>query len=259
MIRRGIYEDLEFRSDRRGGTSRPYVAINMVSSVDGRATTAGKASRIGGEADRAAMRRLRAKADAVVIGAGTLRAERLSLGLDAPRRSSGHPADARGPQPLAVVLSASGDVPLDNLILEPGQSLLIFVADDAPGHKTKRLRARGAAVIAGRREERGRGLDLREVVGTLASDHRVEVLLAEGGPTLNRALVSAGLADELFLTLAPKLLGGPLGAEEEASFPTPKTIIDGEPFEHPANLEILSVHLVGDELFLRYSLRGQGP
>ena len=258
-----VYEDLELRSGHRRRASRPFVAINMVCSVDGRVAAGGKASRIGGEADRAAMRRLRAEADAVVVGAGTLRAERLSLGLDSPRGSFGGPneaREARGPQPLAVILTASGDVALGNLILEPGQGLLVFAADDAPAGKLAALRERGAAVIPTPKDRSGPGLDLREVTRVLAYEHGVEVLLAEGGPTINRALIDAGLVDELFLTLAPKLLAGPRGveegehAEDGANRPAPKTIVEGEPFEQPAHLKLISVQAVGDELFLRYAL-----
>ena len=78
-----IYEDLS-PSWRRDG-ERPYVILNMVSSLDGRTAIEGKAAGIGSTTDRKTMRTLRSKVDAVMIGAGTLRAEKLSLGLKAMR------------------------------------------------------------------------------------------------------------------------------------------------------------------------------
>lgn len=86
----------------------------------------------------------------------------------------------------------------------------------------------------------------------LKQRHAVRILLVEGGPSLNHALITEGLVDELFLTLSPKLLGG----KGEGSGPL--TILEGlalDPDE-TAQLNPISIHLSGRELFLRYSLHG---
>jgi 2,5-diamino-6-(ribosylamino)-4(3H)-pyrimidinone 5'-phosphate reductase len=215
MGARGIYKDLELPLAGRRDSSRPYVLINMVSSLDGSTTVEGKAARIGSETDRQVMRTLRSKADAVMIGAGTLRAERLSLGLD----------DPVGAQPLAVVVTGSGNVPLEsNLILGERQEVLVIAPEE----------------VSARSE-----VDLAEALKMLKTEYAVDLLLVEGGPSLNHALISADLADELFLTLAPKLLGGP--ANESPA------ILKG-PALAPRAVNLLSAHLAGDELFLRYSM-----
>ena len=223
-----IYEDLELPPRERRDDTRPYVIINMVASVDGKAAIEGKASRLGSQTDRQAMRTLRSKADAVMIGAGTLRAEKLSLGLD----------DAAGPQPLAVIATNSGDVPLvSNLIVGERQELLVI----APESITVRSGARRVLRVSA---DRSGSIDLREALKVLKAEHAVDLLLVEGGPRLNHSLISQNLADELFLTLAPKLLAG--SAEEVL------TVLEGPALE-AEDINLLSAHLAGDEMFLRYS------
>ena len=226
-----IYEDLELPPPGRRDPSRPYVIINMVSSVDGRTNLEGKSSRIGSAIDRQAMRTLRSKADAVMVGAGTVRAERLSLGLDEPSSE---------PQPLAVIVTESGNVPLGrNLISAEHQEVVVITPQDAPIdlHDSARV----LRVPAGTSS----GADLGEAIKLLKAEHAVDLLLVEGGPVLNHALISSSLADELFLTLAPKLIGEtPYGSPSILNGPTRQTL----------DVHLLSVHLAADELFLRYNL-----
>jgi riboflavin-specific deaminase-like protein len=204
----------------------------MVSSVDGKTSAGGKASGLGSPADRQTMRNLRSMADAVMIGANTLRAEKMSLGLDA-----GH----GGRQPLAVVVTAVGDVPLErNLVLGEGQRLLLVSTSPTS------LRVPGGhdadVLIA---PARGDGyVDLREVLKRLWARHRVGVLLVEGGPALNHSLFADDLVDELFQTVAPRLIGGPSAG-----------ILPGADLPGPLRLNLLSAHVAGSELFLRYGLR----
>jgi 2,5-diamino-6-(ribosylamino)-4(3H)-pyrimidinone 5'-phosphate reductase len=229
-----LYEDLELPPPERDDISRPYVVINMVSSVDGRTAIGGKASRIGSETDRRAMRTLRSKADAVMIGANTLRAERLSLGVDDP---------SFGPQPLAVIATKTGDVPLRrNLIVGEGQEVVVVTTQHAPDNLDDRLRARVLRVPA----TLSGAVDLGEALRILKVEHAVELLLVEGGPKLNHALISSNLADELFLTLAPKLLGGTPGES--------LAILNG-PVLVARDIHLLSAHLASSELFLRYGPR----
>ena len=231
-----IYGDLEPPAGE--DPARPFVFVNMVSSADGRAATSGKASGIGTAADRRVMRTLRAKADAVMVGGGTLRAERLSLGLD---------AEDGGPVPLGVVLTGTGDLPLErNLVRDRRQRVLVVLAEGADRGVERRV-GDLAEVRRVPTEPSGR-VALSGALGVLKTDYVVERLLVEGGPTVNRALISDHLADELFLTLAPTLLG------QDA--PGAPAILGGTLHE-PYDLRLLSAHLAGDELFLRYALKGR--
>ena len=230
-----IYQDLELPPAGRRDARRPYVLINMVSSLDGRTTVEGGAAHIGGETDRQVMRTLRSKADAVMIGAGTLRAERLSLGLDEPAES----------QPTAIVLTNTGALPLEShLIRHERQRVLVLVPESCPEEAVRRL-SRRSDVLRSPTTRCG-AIDMEQALKVLTAEHAVDLLLVEGGPTLNHALISRNLADELFLTLAPKLLGG---SRNEAL-----GILKGQRVspEEPRLVNLLSVHAAGDELFLRY-------
>ena len=228
-----IYRDLELPDTGRGGTSRPYVFINMVSSLDGNAARKGKASGIGTTADRRVMRTLRSKADAVMIGAGTLRAEKLSLGLD---------AGDDGPCPLAVILTTTGDVPLDNLLRYKDQKVLVLLAESADDTAGECL-GHYAEVLRVRADGSGR-VDLAGAIGILRTERAVDRLLVEGGPTLTHATISEGLADEIFITLAPTLLGTTAAP----------TVLGGD-LDEPRDLHLLSAYLADDEIFLRYGLQ----
>lgn len=231
----GIYEDLEVPSPGQREPTRPYVMINMVSSIDGRTAVGGTSSRLGSVTDRQTMRNLRSKADAVMIGASTLRAERLSLGLD---EFSGHP--------LAVIVTKSGDVPIEsNLITGERQEVLVIAAEDAPEPDVKRLGAR-ASVLRLSATSSGGAISLEEALKALQATRGVDLLLVEGGPSLNYSLISQGLADELFLTVAPRLLGG-LRSEAPALLEGPEFSSSGSP-----RSELVSIHLSDDELYLRY-------
>jgi riboflavin-specific deaminase-like protein len=232
-----LYGSVELPPPERNDPQRPYVVINMVSSLDGRSAIGGKASRLGSEVDRRAMRTLRSKADAVMIGANTLRAEKLSLGLD---------EYSSGPQPIAVIVTKTGDIPLETrLITAEQQEVLVVIPQDAPQRRVDRLR-KFASVLRVSPSPSG-GINLEETLGALRSERGVKLLLVEGGPTLNHSLISANLGDELFLTLAPKLLGETTG-EALALLEGPTLLLE------PRVVELLSVHLAAGELFLRYKL-----
>jgi riboflavin-specific deaminase-like protein len=234
-----LYEDLELPPAGRHDARRPYVLINMVSSLDGRTTSGGKAARIGSETDRQVMRTLRSNVDAVMIGANTLRAERLSLGLDEPARS----------QPIAIIVTNTGDLPLEShLIRHERQKVLVLVGESCPEEAIESLGRCGGDVLLRAPTTQAGAIDLGAALGVLKDEHAVGLLLIEGGPTLNHALISRNLADELFLTLAPKLLGG---SQNEAL-----GILKGQPnsLVEPRLATLLSVHVAGDELFLRYKM-----
>lgn len=213
----------------------PYTVTNMVASVGGQASTGGKVAGIGSGVDRTTMRNIRAQVGSVMIGAGTLRAERLSLGLDNGPRCR---------QPLAVILTGGGDVPLgDNLVSHEGQDVLVITTREKASTLAESLKDR--AEVLGIPEVPGGYLDLTHALRYLRQQRGIESVLVEGGPRLNQTLISCGLIDELFLTLAPKLLGG--------AHNDPRTILEGH-LPKTVALRLMSVHLAADELFLRYSL-----
>ncbi len=238
----GIYEDLSLPPSWHGDAARPYVIVNMVSSVDGRTATEGKSAGMGSRIDRRSMRTLRSKADAVMIGAGTLRAEKLSLGLD----------ETDGVQPLAIIVSVTGSIPLDeHLVVGGGQEVLVLLSDKAPEGVAEQLR--GPAQVMRAPAGSTGGVDLDIALRALKAERGVDVVVVEGGPGLNHALISGNLVDELFLTVAPELLGG-RAAETLTLLRGPEI-----PARDRPALELVSIHLADSELFLRYSLPRTPP
>lgn len=185
----------------RAKPDRPYVIGNFVSSADGKATADGRSGPLGGEADRAAFHLLRTQVDAVLAGTGTLRAERYGPLMRNDRLSEIRLTEGRAAQPLAVVISRSGRVPFDiPLFADPGSRIALY----APS--TTVVPDCAAEVIV--HEIPCAGNPLTGALLSLRNQHGVRSLLFEGGPAMFNAMLAENLVDELFLTLAPTLVGG---------------------------------------------------
>jgi riboflavin-specific deaminase-like protein len=213
---------------------RPRVALNFAATLDGRASIDGRSGPIGSDTDTAMLVGLRQRFDAVMIGAGTMRVEHYGRIITDPekrarRESLGLPGD-----PL-MVLIGSLDLPWDaELFTDGGGRVVIFTGDEAEPPAT----ATRVEVI---REPEGR-VDMAAAMRRLRSEHGVRALLCEGGPRLHSQLQAGGLADELFLTIAPKLVGA--GA----------TILEGA-LPEVAELDLVWLLQEGSELFARYRRR----
>jgi riboflavin biosynthesis pyrimidine reductase len=208
---------------------RPYVFINMASTVDGKIVVGpvgGTAAGVGGPTDQLLFRRLQRNADAALIGAATLRASQVIYPSTAAR----------------FVATRTGNVPLDNRFFRdaPDRAYVIVPEDLDPATR-QRIESVARLITAGRIE-----VDWPEAMRRIRHEAGVRTLLCEGGSQINSQLVHSGLVDELFLTLAPKLKGG-------VSLPT---ILGGQEFppRTALPLTLLSVYRDGDELYLRYRL-----
>jgi riboflavin-specific deaminase-like protein len=223
----------EVRPGERAPAGRPFVFVNMIATADGRAARDGRTEALGGDADLELLLELRAIADAVLIGTGTLRAEGYDRLVRRPERRERRRAAGLAEDPPAVVLSRRFDVPWDaGLFQAAEQPVLVYTSVDAP-----EAPAVPAPVEVVRLEVAG----LTETLADLRA-RGVRALLCEGGPTLHGALHAAGLVDELFLTVAPLLTGD----EDEP------TVIAGGRLPDAAELELLWALRSGSELFLRY-------
>jgi len=169
---------------------RPWVVANMVASVDGRAAVGGRTAALSGPADRAVFQLLRTLADVVLVGAGTVRAERYG-----PVRGGDRP-------PVAVV---SRSLELDwasPLFTEAAQRSRVITCAAADPERRRRAESCAEVIVAGDEQ-----VDLARALAELGARGR-RVVLCEGGPHLLGELVAAGLLDELCFTLAPVLAGG---------------------------------------------------
>lgn len=222
---------------------RPYLVLNMVATLDGKATLGGRTAGIGSPADRELFHHLRTQTDAVMAGAGTLRAERYGRIVREPALREKREQEGLSPDPLACVVSASLDglaeLPL-LAVSEQRVAVLTAASGDLPPRAARVEYVRGGPAEGG-----GGWVDLSEALGRLRADWSVRSILCEGGPTLNAELLRSRLVDELFLSLAPKLAGG-----AEAL-----TIVAGEALPEPVELELLSLLEHHGELFQRWRVR----
>jgi riboflavin-specific deaminase-like protein len=236
-------------------SAHPYVVLNMVSTLDGHATLDGRSGPISDSADRELFHSLRSVVDAVMAGAGTMRAERYGpIVPDADRRRARTRLGLKE-RPLACVVSGSLALPPDlPLLADPDSPVAIVTPSD------KRLAETAARVEYVRARTDAGALDLGAALAELQDRLHVRTLLCEGGPHLNWHLLSAGLVDELFLSISPLLSGGRSVTERDvgAGGETALGILAGVELRPPLQLKLLSVFEHDSRLFLRYLVRAGG-
>jgi riboflavin biosynthesis pyrimidine reductase len=241
----------------RLGFRKRVVYSNFVSSIDGVVTLGSKPSAgsvISGKdkADRFLMGLLRACADAVVLGAGTLRATpghlwtpahvypALSTEFTALRSALGRTAE-----PTLVLLTASGDIDFKHPALVRGA---IVMTTSAGAKKIgDRLPKACELVVLGK----GKRLDMGKAIAELTG-RGLHVLLSEGGPHVIGQLLGEGLLDEAFLTVSPVLAGR--GKEDRLGMVEELELLP----EKGAWSKLLSARQHGDYLFLRYEVGKPG-
>jgi riboflavin-specific deaminase-like protein len=232
-----------------GGRQRPYVVLNMISTVDGRATIDGRSGPVSDPADRALFHGLRSVVDAVMAGAGTVRTERYGPIVRDPNTRRLRLKRGLSEQPLACVVSVSLALAPELPLLADPQSRVAIVT---PSQES--LPETAARVEYVRHARDGGTLDLAAALGELHDRLQIRTLLCEGGPHLNVELLCAGLVDELFLSVAPTLAGGGLVGGVLAGAEPPLRILAGTDFQPPVALELLSALECDSRLFLRYAV-----
>jgi riboflavin-specific deaminase-like protein len=222
-----------YRPWERARDDRPFLAMNFAATVDGRATIGGVSGPIGSATDTAMLVGLRTRFDAVMIGAGTMRAERYSRPLADPAKRAAREELGLAGDPLMVIVSGRLDLPWDAALFTEGAGrVLIFTTAETEPPDTE------TEVAVVRHEP---AVDLAEAMRHLREEEGIRAVLSEGGPRLHAQMQAAGLVDDLFLTIAPKLVGGD----------APR-IVEGElPGIDP--LELAWLLEEDGELFARYS------
>jgi riboflavin biosynthesis pyrimidine reductase len=230
--------------------ARPLVAINMVTTVDGRAQVDGKADALSSRIDRRLMRLYRAAFDAVASGVGTLRADdfysRIPDDLAARRAAAGRPA-----QPTAILIAGRTAIPTDRRWFTYAEQPRVAVVGAAGPHAP---RSDGAAEAPLPVETWVAPTDLPEVPWLLQrlADAGIRSLLLEGGPTTNATFLAADAIDEVYWTVDASLVAND-------ALPMIAPIADGSPWAAaPRGGRLVSVHRSDDELFLRYRFADAG-
>jgi len=226
-----LYERLGPRGD-----GRPAVRANMIASVDGATSVAGRSGGLGGPADKLVFAALRGIADVVLVGSTTMTAEgygpaRLAPSVVARRSALGQ---ASVP-PIAVVTASCRLDWAAPFFTEAGERPIVVTVAGADPDVLRRAGEVADVVIAGDHQ-----VDLAMALKALADRGHANVL-AEGGPSILAQLAGAGLLDELCLTISPALAGGDA-----------RRILHGAGIEPPARLELVDLCEDGGFLFLRY-------
>lgn len=237
---------------------RPYTFANFVTARDGRISFAEPGHVGGGDVsgfsapDRWLMALLRAGADAVVMGEGTLHAEPEHLWTseficpeDAAAFSDLRRHLGRSPLPLHIFVSLEGQLnPAATVFSRPDVHVLVATTTRGRSEAESRLRDSAATVeVLALGDE---SADLNLLVLTLYERYGIRALLCEGGPRLYGAMLQAGVVDEEFVTLSPLMIG------ESPGKPRP-SLVEGVGFApgHAPQSKLISLHRVHDHLFLR--------
>ena len=223
---------------------KPHTSLIMAVSLDGKISTRdGAGPRFASQADGIRLREIRSYADAILVGARTIITD------DPTFTEHGEYKELRlqrglAPNPIKGVVSGSGSVPETARMFQPnGASALVFTTERVPPNRLASLQQVAEVHRVGETT-----VNFRRVVEILGEVYQVKRLLIEGGGQVNFDLFRAGLIDEVYLTLCPKIIGGrdvPTSVEG-----------DGFNFLDIVDVELLDHRTVGHEIFLHYRVQG---
>jgi 5-amino-6-(5-phosphoribosylamino)uracil reductase len=220
---------------------RPYTIVSCAVSLDGYLDDASpERLMLSGPEDFDEVDALRARADAILVGAGTIRADNPRLLVRDPARAAAREAAGRPAHPLRVTLTGHGDLdPEARFFAGPGLPL-VYAPAAAAAAARRRLGER--ALVA----DTGPELSVTTVLADLQAKRGVRLLLVEGGAYVLRDVLAGGLADELRLAVAPFLIGDPAAPR----FALPARY----PYTPAAPMTLLSVRQVGSVAVHHYRL-----
>ncbi len=224
---------------------RPFIFINSAMSADGKLSTKErKQVKISGKLDFERVDELRANADAIMVGIGTILADDSSLTVKSPERKAARKAAGKSENPVRIVVDSAARTPLDADIFKKGEGLrIIAVSNSAPEEKIKSLEEKALVVKTGTFK-----VDLTELAAKL-KEMGINTLMVEGGATLNWGMLSAGLVDEIYTFVGNLIIGGK----------TAPTFTDGEGFKESEilGLELLSAEKIEEGVLLKWKVKGK--
>jgi 5-amino-6-(5-phosphoribosylamino)uracil reductase len=220
---------------------RPYTLLSCAVSLDGYLDDASPHRLIlSGPEDLDEVDALRSTSDAILVGAGTIRADNPRLLVRDPARIAAREAAGQPPHPLRVTLTATGDLdPAAPFFTGPGTPL-VYCASAAVPAAEKTLKDKAVIIDAGPE------LSLAAVLQDLHSERTVETLLIEGGAHILRDALAGNLADELRLAIAPFFMADPSAPRFAMPAAYPHTSANP--------MTLLSLHQVGEVAVHRYRL-----
>jgi riboflavin-specific deaminase-like protein len=226
-------------------SARPFVSLNVAMTADGKLAPATRHFiPFTTKRDQTMMLELRAEADAVMSGARTVDLGEVSLGTGGEKYRKKRRARGLKEEHIRVIVSGSGSIDPKAHIFTTRFSPIIILTTERAGKRLKKLKELADAVHV----SKGQNLDFNEALRWLRKEWGVKRLLCEGGGEINGGLFEAGVVDELYLTIAPLILGG-------RKAPTPA---DGNGIEKLADAQKLvlkKMERVGDELYTVFKVR----
>ncbi len=221
---------------------RPYVIMNMAMSVDGKVSSiAREPTTFTSREDKRLLVKLRARCDALVTGANTVRIEHATMGVWDSKLRQARVRRGQREHPLRVIISGrlhlDPSLPVFQKQISP---LLIVCCESAPKSRRLRLGCLGKLIVCGKHE-----VDVGRLISILANDYGVQIILCEGGPTVNDAFFRAKAVDELYLTLCSRIVGG-------KTAPTLAEGIGVAYLKDAVRARLISCHKKKEEWFLKY-------
>lgn len=225
--------------------SRPHVLLSVATSIDGYIDDA-TADRLllSNAQDFDRVDEVRAASDAILIGAGTIRADNPRLLVNSPERRAARRAAGKPEYPLKVTVTSSGDLDPQLKFWHHGDAKIVYTTDAAEEKLTQRLAGLAEVVSLGAEIDFGALLDDlgRRAVGRL---------MVEGGGQIHTAFLTQGLADEIHLAVAPLVVGDPAAPR----FLGPGTYPGGP----TRRMHLAETRAVGDVVLMRYLPKQESP
>lgn len=222
--------------------NRPFTFINSAMSADGKISTwQRKQVKISGAIDFDRVDELRATSDAVMVGIGTVLADDPSLTVKSAQRKAERRAKGLNENPIRVVIDSQARTPLEADIFKKGEGQrIVLVSSSAPSDNVEALRKKAKIIVSG---------DTRvDLPGAMEQLHRLGIkrLMVEGGATLNWAMLSRGLVDEIYTFVGNIIIGGKVSP----------TLVDGEGFADTSTLplELISAEKIEAGLLLKWKV-----
>ncbi|RPK83331.1 2,5-diamino-6-ribosylamino-4(3H)-pyrimidinone 5'-phosphate reductase [Streptomyces sp. ADI97-07] len=221
---------------------RPYVLLSAAVSIDGHLDTRPGEDRLllSNKQDFERVDSVRASVDAILVGAGTLRADNPRLLVNSAERRASRIAAGKPEYPLKVTITGTGDLdPGWKFWHHGGDKLVLAVGNEATAKARANLGDLATVQSVPAEAVWPAALDI------LGYEYAVRRLMVEGGGTVHTQLLEAALADELQLVIAPLLVGQPDAVRMlgPASYPGGPT----------ARLQLLETRQIGDVVLLRYA------
>ncbi|MGB9928068.1 MAG: 2,5-diamino-6-(ribosylamino)-4(3H)-pyrimidinone 5'-phosphate reductase [Methanosarcina sp.] len=224
---------------------RPFIFINSAMSADGKLSTKErKQVKISGKHDFERVDELRAQADAIMVGIGTVLSDNPSLTVKSAERKATRKAAGKDENPVRVVVDSTAKIPLDSDIFIKGEGKrIVAVSNAAPVEKVKKLEEKALIIKAGTDK-----IELSRLVKELKKIG-INTLMVEGGATLNWGMLSSGLVDEIYTFVGNLIIGG-------AAAPT---FADGEGFleSELLGLELMSMEKMDAGVLLKWKIKGK--